>query len=204
MSDDNNIEEEAGDYPIIVPPARVSNKPLNRMTRERRLEEDLIAKRREQVIRYISRGYTTEQIAKIYQVNPKTIQRDIQFIREKSREVMQQYLTASIPFEMVKFLQRQNDISNDAWEQMRIAKNNNDTDNHYRYAKLASDVASTIIDQVTNNKALVFEAQKAGAFNPVEEEEHDLKPIMLKGKTTTNYNKKKPRQQKEEDEQAVF
>ncbi len=142
------------------------------------LEQDLISWRREQVLKYLSRGLDMKQIAKLLQVDLRTIYRDRETMRQYSRQVMQKYLSESIPFEMMKFLQRQNDLSNIAWYQVAKASEEDDKENLHKFMKLAHDIANTIIEQVTNNKALVYEAEKAGAFDTAIKTVGELKPVV--------------------------
>lgn len=145
---------------------------------KRELEQDLITWRREQVLKYISRGLDMNQIAKLLHVDPRTIYRDRETMRQYSRQVMQKYLSESIPFEMMKFLQRQNDLSDIAWYQVAKANEEKDIENLHKFMKLAHDIANTIIEQVTNNKALVYEAEKAGAFDTAIKTVGELKPVV--------------------------
>ncbi len=184
---------------------------------KRELEQDLIMWRREQVLKYLSRGLDMNQIAKLLQVDPRTVYRDRDTMRQYSKQVMQRYLSESIPFEMMKFLQRQNDLSDIAWYQVAKANEKNDTENLHKFMKLAHDIANTIIEQVTNNKALVYEAEKAGAFDQaVVKTVGELKPVtdslILDNNNTKALPKRKGRpkldeetiQKEREDAEKVF
>ena len=210
-------EREEDDYPI---------EPIAKphLGKQKELEQDLLTWRREKVLRYISRGIPMSQIAKILQVDLRTVYRDKEFMKKHSRRVMQQYLAESIPFEMMKFLTRQNDLSDMSWVEIAKAQRDGDTEKLYKFMRMASDVNTVIMDEVTNNRALVYEARKAGAFNEAvakigeEEEEVDRQTIVLKksdliNKSTNNkksknksneFPTKNRRARKSEDANRVF
>jgi hypothetical protein len=164
---------------MSVSKAKINNTNKN-------LDQDLIDWRRSQVVQLLSKGKSVDQIADILQVDPRTIYRDQQYIRQNAIEVMSKYLTHTVPYELVKCLSRLNAISDEAWAMVESSK---DAKERGAALALASKTAIDIIDVVTNNKSLVYEA-----LNVIDKNNNNQRWLANK-----NIRTKEP-----EDSNAVF
>ena len=147
------------------------------------LDRDLIVWRRSQVVQLLSKGKSVDQIADIVQVDPRTIYRDQQYIRQNANEVMRKYLTHTVPYELVKCLSRLNAVSNEAWAMVEASR---DARERGAALALASKTAIDIIDVVTNNKSLVYEALNVIDKNNNNQRQLANKNIRMKEPEDTN------------------
>ncbi len=127
--------------------------------RQRRTTDDLLHWRRSQVVKLLAQGLTIDQADEKLQVSPKTVQRDHTYIRQNSKQVLQQYFTDTLPNEVLKTIARLTAVSDEAWEMARQAKDNNNHKLRTEALRLAKDAANDISDIVTNNESLIDSAR---------------------------------------------
>jgi transposase len=58
--------------------------------------------RRSKVLKYSSMGYDQREIAKFLQIHESTISRDIECLRQESRQALQEYISKKLPDEIRK------------------------------------------------------------------------------------------------------
>jgi hypothetical protein len=153
------------------------------ISRRQKTTEDLLHWRRSQVVKLLAQGLTIDQAADKLQVSPKTVQRDHQYIRNNSKEVLRSYFTDTLPNEVLKAIARLTAVSDEAWEMARKAKEDDEPKLRTEALRLAKDAANDITDIVTNNKSLIDSARavedKEKRLTEMEqemeeEEEHEL------------------------------
>ncbi len=133
--------------------------PSTIISRRQRTTDDLLHWRRSQVVKLLAQGLTIDQAAEKLQVSPKTVQRDHAYIRQNSKQVLQQYFTDTLPNEVLKAIARLTSVSDEAWEMARQAKENNNHKLRTEALRLAKDAANDISDIVTNNGSLIDSAR---------------------------------------------
>jgi hypothetical protein len=169
--------------------------------RQRRTTDDLLHWRRSQVVKLLAQGLTIDQAADKLQVSPKTIQRDHAYIRQNSKQVLQQYFTDTLPNEVLKTIARLTAVSDEAWEMARQAKENNNHKLRTEALRLAKDAANDISDIITNNESLIDSARavedrekRLSDLNPRSQDNHDY---------DSDVDEKVVEEEEEEEEQEV-
>jgi hypothetical protein len=132
--------------------------------RRKTTARDLALWRRMEVARLLSIGKSVNDIAKLMNLDPRTIFRDKEYIREHSSEILDRYLVETLPYELSKCLLRLNQVSNEAWA-IVYREGTLDRDKISALSQ-AEKAAIDIMDLLTNNKTLVNEAMN-GAFTGV-------------------------------------
>lgn len=71
--------------------------------------------RRTKVLEYSSKGFNQNEIAKFLQLHESTISRDMEYLRQESREALQEYITKKLPDEVRKTFVSMDLILKEAW-----------------------------------------------------------------------------------------
>ena len=81
----------------------------------RRAKKDLLEWRRSQVISSYSTGKTIPEISKLLKVSHRTIQRDLRFLRQQSRDTLSKQIEEVLPFEHQKRIVHVEKIIRELW-----------------------------------------------------------------------------------------
>jgi hypothetical protein len=71
--------------------------------------------RRTKVLEYSSEGFNQNEIAKFLQLHESTISRDMEYLRQESRQALQEYITKKLPDEVRKTFTAMDLILKTAW-----------------------------------------------------------------------------------------
>lgn len=103
--------------------------------------------RRSQVLELSSKGLNQVEIARKLQLHESTISRDIDFLREKSRENIRKYVDERLPEEYEKCLVGLTAIQKEAWT---AAERTEDTREKIQALSLAKDCYGMKLELLTN------------------------------------------------------
>jgi predicted transcriptional regulator len=103
--------------------------------------------RRAKALELNSRGYSVVDIAKKLQVSHSTISRDLEHIRNESREVMQDYLTDTLPTDVRRTLIAMDDIIKTSWD---ISENAQDDKIRLEALRLVNNVMTSRTELLGN------------------------------------------------------
>jgi Homeodomain-like domain-containing protein len=134
------------------------------LTRRQKTTNDLLQWRRAQTIKLLSQGLTIDEVANILQVSPKTVQRDHVFVRQSSKQILQNWFMDTLPNEVLKNVARLTAINDTAWSLARKAREDHNAKIEIEALRLAREVAKDITEIATNNKSLIDAAWDANSF----------------------------------------
>ena len=118
--------------------------------------------RRRQVFELSSKGQSQIEIASILQISESTISRDLDYLREQSKENIRKYIDERLPEEYEKCLVGLNAITKEAWN---TAQQTEDKREKIQALSLAKECYSMKLDLLTNatvvDDAIRFVSQKS-------------------------------------------
>lgn len=132
----------------------------------------LIEWRRRQVIELVSKGNNQSQIADTLQVSEATICKDLEYLREQSRDNIRKYIDEKLPNEYEKCLVGLTAILRESWDMAQ--KPDIDRREKIQALSLAKDCYTTKMELLTN-ATVVDDAIKfvAGHQNQTKEKDND-------------------------------
>ncbi|MDR4512606.1 MAG: hypothetical protein MRJ93_12980 [Nitrososphaeraceae archaeon] len=116
-----------------------------------RKQQNRVEWRREQAQLLASHGYSQRDIASKLQVSIGTVNKDISFLREQAKKIIQEYIDEKIPEEYEKCLTGINSILKESWD---IANNAKDSREKMQALSLAKDCYSQRLDLLTNSSVI--------------------------------------------------
>ena len=78
--------------------------------------------RRTKVLEYSSKGYNHREISKVLQIHESTISRDVEHLRQESREALQEYISKKLPHELRRTFIAMDLILRKAWDTVDITE----------------------------------------------------------------------------------
>jgi hypothetical protein len=118
--------------------------------------------RRNKVQELSSQGYNQSEISRILQISQPTINRDITYLRQQSKENIKRYIDERLPEEYEKCLIGLNAITKEAWNTMQ---NTEDKREKIQALSLAKECYSMKLELLTNatviDDAIRFVSQKS-------------------------------------------
>ena len=148
--------------------------------------------RRTKVQELASQGYNQSEISRILQISQPTINRDITYLRQQSKENIKKYIDERLPEEYEKCLVGLNAITKEAWN---TAQNTEDKREKIQALSLAKECYSMKLELLTNatvvDDAIRFVSHKskenANSYNQQHKEElkepdYDQDRDQLEGK----------------------
>ena len=144
-------------------------------------QQQIIEWRRAKVMELLSKGESNQsEIARILQVDKSIISRDIQYLRQQSKENIKKYVDERLPEEYEKCLVGITSILREAWNTSQQTEDNREK---IQALPLAKDCYSMKLDLLTNatlvDDAIRFVTQK-GAANV--EPKTDAAPVIIEEK----------------------
>ena len=144
-------------------------------------QQQIIEWRRAKVMELLSKGESNQsEIARILQVDKSIISRDIQYLRQQSKENIKKYVDERLPEEYEKCLVGITSILREAWNTSQQTEDNREK---IQALSLAKDCYSMKLDLLTNatvvDDAIRFVTQK-GAANV--EPKTDAAPVIIEEK----------------------
>jgi predicted transcriptional regulator len=103
--------------------------------------------RRNKVQELASQGYNQSEISNILQISQPTINRDITYLRQQSKDNIKRYIDERLPKEYEKCLVGLNAITKEAWT---TANNTEDRREKIQALSLAKECYSMKLDLLTN------------------------------------------------------
>ena len=116
-----------------------------------RKQQNRVEWRREHAQLLASHGYSQRDIASKLQVSIGTVNKDISFLREQAKKIIQEYIDEKIPEEYEKCLTGINSILKESWD---IANNAKDSREKMQALSLAKDCYSQRLDLLTNSSVI--------------------------------------------------
>ena len=146
--------------------------------------------RREKILLLSSQGYSQRDIADKIKVSVGTVNKDLSYLREQSRENIKKYVDEKIPEEYEKCLTGLNSILRESWS---ISDKAIDKREKIEALKLARDCYSMRLDLLTNssviNDSMRFIEKSKLKQNLSNNNENNIdKEIDIQGSTEINNN----------------
>src|SRR5919109_4861583 len=118
----------------------------------RRIQERLIAYRRDQVFALSTKGYSQSKIANILNVSQGLISSDIAYLRQRAREALANYLENKLPSIFQESITGISDVISQTWE---IANNPNVSHHDSLHAlSLVADCNERRLDMASNGSII--------------------------------------------------
>jgi IS30 family transposase len=141
--------------------------------------------RRRQVFELSSKGLSQVEIARKLQIHESTISRDIDYLKEQSKENIRKYLEERLPEEYEKCLVGLTAIQREAWS---AAENTQDTREKIQALSLAKDCYGMKLELLTN-ATVVDDAMRFASAHRVQEKKIEGAEIEVisKSECTNEY-----------------
>jgi hypothetical protein len=111
-------------------------------------EQESIQWRRDKVLELTSQGHSQREISTMLQIGIGTVNRDLSYLREQSRQKIRKYIDEILPNEYEKCLVGINAILREAWTTSQQAENNKKEKIHA--LSLAKECYSMKLELLTN------------------------------------------------------
>ena len=121
--------------------------------------------RRRQVFELSSKGLSQVEIARKLQIHESTISRDIDYLKEQSKENIRKYIEIRLPEEYEKCLVGLTAIQREAWS---AAENTQDTREKIQALSLAKDCYGMKLELLTN-ATVVDDAMRFASAHKIQE-----------------------------------
>jgi IS30 family transposase len=121
--------------------------------------------RRRQMFELSSKGLSQVEIARKLQIHESTISRDIEYLKEQSKENIRKYVEERLPEEYEKCLVGLTAIQREAWS---AAENTQDTREKIQALSLAKDCYGMKLELLTNT-TVVDDAMRFASAHRVQE-----------------------------------
>ena len=148
------------------------------MNMKRQQDEQSIQWRRDKVLELSSQGHSQREISTKLQVGIGTINRDLAYLKQQSRQKIRKYIDETLPNEYEKCLVGITSILKEAWN---TSQNTEDKREKIQALSLAEDCYSMKLDLLTNatvvDDAIRFVSSKS---------KEDLKPSIEGEKEESN------------------
>ena len=152
--------------------------------------------RRSKVQELASQGYNQSEISRILQISQPTINRDIIYLRQQTKENIKRYIDERLPEEYEKCLVGLNAITKEAWN---TAANTEDKREKIQALSLAKECYSMKLDLLTNatvvDDTIRFVSSKTKESSNSNEDD--------KESNAENYDDDQDRLEEQEEEEAA-
>ena len=138
--------------------------------------------RRRQVFELSSKGLSQVEIAKKLQIHESTISRDIDYLKERSKENIRKYVEERLPEEYEKCLVGLTAIQREAWS---AAENTQDTREKIQALSLAKECYGMKLELLTN-ATVVDDAMRFASSHKVQEKKIAEAEIEVNSKSECN------------------
>ncbi len=120
--------------------------------------DSLIHWRRSQVIELLAKGKNLSQISQILKVDVSTISRDYAYIKDNSRQILQNYFSDTAPMELSQCLARLKAINTECWNVVERAITSKNDKLLLQALAEARETSQVLANVITNNKGAIDQA----------------------------------------------